>query len=91
MRQIIKDPYFKVTIDRDASSPNPAAAIWRAQHVCVSEGFAPNDPIPNNPAQAIIDNQLKVKHWSVLEFASVVLHFQGFPHDTVMQMLISTP
>jgi thymidylate synthase (FAD) len=85
--KLINDPYFKITIDLNASSPNPAAAIWTAQHCCVSDEFAPNATIPANPAQAIIDNQLKPKHWSVLEFASVVLHFQGFPHDTVMQLV----
>lgn len=85
--KLISDPYFKVTIDLNASSPRPAHAIWTAQHTCVSDSFAPDDPIPADPAQAIIDNQLRVKHWSVLEFGFVVLHFQGFPHDTVMQLV----
>jgi flavin-dependent thymidylate synthase len=84
--QLIKDPYFRVEIDLNASSPKPAHGIWTAQHVCVSENFAPSDPIPENPAAAIIDKQLKVKHWSVLDFSFVVLHFCGFPHDTVMQL-----
>jgi flavin-dependent thymidylate synthase len=87
MNKIISDPYFKVTIDRNGSSPNPADSIWAAQHCCVSESFAPDDPIPADPSQAIIDNQLRVKHWSVLEFGFVVLHFRGFPHDTVMQLV----
>lgn len=85
--QLIKDSYFKVEIDLNGSSPKPTHSIWTAQHVCVSEDFALDDPIPGDPAQAIIDNQLKVKHWSVLEFGFVVLHFQGFPHDTVMQLV----
>lgn len=85
--KLIQDPRFKVSIDLNASSPKPAHAIWTAQHVCVSDSFAPDDTIPMNPSQAIIDNQLKVKHWSVLEFGFVVLHFQGFPHDTVMQLV----
>lgn len=84
--KFISDPYFKVSIDLNASSPRPAHGIWTAQHTCVSDSFAPDDPIPTDPSQAIIDNQLRVKHWSVLKFAFVVLHFRGFPHDTVMQL-----
>jgi thymidylate synthase (FAD) len=87
LSKLISDPRFKVSIDLNASSPNPAASIWTAQHACVTDSFAPDDPIPANPVQAIVDNQLKVKHWSVLEFGFVVLHFQGFPHDTVMQLV----
>jgi thymidylate synthase (FAD) len=87
MKNLINDPYFKVVIDLNGSSPAPAKAIWTAQHVCVTDHFAPDDPIPSEPAQAIIDNQLKPKHWSVLKFAFVVLHFKGFPHDTVMQLV----
>jgi thymidylate synthase (FAD) len=87
MQKLISDPRFKVSIDLNASSPRPAHAIWTAQHCCVTDSFAPDDPIPSDPSQAIIDNQLKVKHWSVLEFGFVALHFQGFPHDTVMQLV----
>jgi thymidylate synthase (FAD) len=87
MKNLINDPFFKVVIDLNGSSPAPAKAIWTAQHVCVTDHFAPDDPIPSEPAQAIIDNQLKPKHWSVLKFAFVVLHFKGFPHDTVMQLV----
>jgi thymidylate synthase (FAD) len=86
VKTIIKDPYFNVSLDLDASSPNPAKAIWKAQHVCVAEEISRFDPLPVNPSQAIIKNQLKVKHWSVLKFAFVKLDFTGFPHDTVMQM-----
>jgi flavin-dependent thymidylate synthase len=82
-----QDPYFRVDICEHGSSPAPDKSIWRAQHVCVAEGYAMDAPIPANPADAIIRHQLKVKHWSVLEFGYVVLHFQGFPHDTVMQIV----
>jgi flavin-dependent thymidylate synthase len=85
--KLINDPYFKVTIDLNASSPNPAAGIWAAQHTCVSDEFAPNSTIPANPASAIIKHQFKPRHWSVLKFAFVKLDFAGFPHDTVMQMI----
>jgi thymidylate synthase (FAD) len=87
MRQLIKDPFFRVEIDLNASSPCPEKAIWTAQHVCVSDGFAPLAVIPDEPGEAIIKHQLGVKHWSVLEFAYVVLHFGGFPHDTAMQLV----
>ena len=84
---LIKDPHFKVDIDLDGSSPRPDCAIWRGQHACVSEEYAFDAIVPKNPAKAIIDHQLRVKHWSVLEFGFVVLHFNGFPHDTVMQLV----
>jgi thymidylate synthase (FAD) len=87
MPNLINDPYFKVTIDLNASSPNPAAAIWTAQNTCVTEGFAPDNPIPRNPAAAIIKHQFKPKHWSVLKFAFVKLDFGGFPHPIVMQLV----
>lgn len=83
---IINDPHFLVKICNWSSSLDPARGIWLGQHVCVAEGFSLDDNIPNNPGEAIINHQLKAKHWSVLDFAFVVLHFKGFPHDTVMQM-----
>jgi thymidylate synthase (FAD) len=85
--KIINDPYFRVTIDKNGSSPAPDKSIWTAQHLCVSDGFAPDAEIPGNPADAVIKHQFKPKHWSVLGFGYVVLHFGGFPHDTVMQLV----
>lgn len=84
---MIKDPHFRVNICLDGSSPRPDRAIWKAQHVCVSEDYAFDAIVPENPADAIIKHQLKVRHWSVLEFGYVVMHFDGFPHDTLMQMV----
>lgn len=86
-RNLINDPYFKVTLDRNASSPKPAHGIWTAQNTCVSENFAPDNTIPADPAAAIIKHQFKPKHWSVLKFAFVKLDFAGFPHPIVMQMI----
>lgn len=86
-QQLIQDPYFRVNICLDGSSPAPDKSIWKAQHVCVSENYAFDATPPANPADAVIRHQLKVKHWSVLEFGYVVLHFEGFPHDTVMQLV----
>jgi thymidylate synthase (FAD) len=83
----INDPYFQVRIDLNASSPRPSHGIWTAQHQCVADGFAPDNPIPADPAAAIIKHEFKPKHWSVLKFAFVKLDFAGFPHDTVMQMI----
>jgi thymidylate synthase (FAD) len=85
--QLITDPHFKVYLDPNGSSPSPSKSIWTAQHVCYADGFAPDDNIPEDPAQAIIKHQLKVKHWSVLEFGYAVLHYKGFPHSTVMQLV----
>ena len=85
MKQLIEDPYFRVEIDLNASSANAAAGIWHGQHVTVAEGFALDDPLPANPAEAVIRHQLKVRHWSVLNYGFVVLHFGGFPHDCTMQ------
>jgi thymidylate synthase (FAD) len=87
MQELIKDPYFRVEIDHNASSANAAAGIWHGQHVTVAEGFSLDDPLPSNPADAVIRHQLKVKHWSVLGGAFVSIHFGGFPHDTVMQLV----
>jgi flavin-dependent thymidylate synthase len=86
-KQLINDRHFRVNIDLDGSSPAPERSIWRGQHVCVSENYAFDAIVPAEPAEAIIKHQLKVRHWSVLEFGYVVLHFDGFPHDTVMQLV----
>jgi len=87
VKQLIEDPYFRIEIDLNASSANAAAGLWHGQHVTVAEGFALDDPLPANPAEAVIRHQLKVKHWSVLGGGFVSLHFGGFPHDTVMQLV----
>lgn len=85
--KLIKDPFFQIQIDRNASSYAPDKGIWNAQHVCVSEDFALDAKMPANPADAVIRHELKRKHWSVLDFGYVVIHFAGFPHDTVMQLV----
>jgi thymidylate synthase (FAD) len=87
MQKLISDPRFKVSIDLNASSPSPAHGIWSAQNTCKTEGFAPDNRIPSDPAAAIIKHELKPKHWSVLKFAFVKLDFAGFPHPIVMQMI----
>lgn len=83
----ILDSRFRVSIDLNASSPKPSHSIWAAQNTCVTEGFAPDNNIPVDPASAIIKHQFKPKHWSVLKFAFVKLDFAGFPHPIVMQMV----
>lgn len=83
----ISDPYFRVFLDEDASSRSPGRSIWLAQHTCVAEGFAPLDKIPLNPELAIIKKELTKGHWSVLDFAYYKIHYGGFPHDTVMQIV----
>jgi thymidylate synthase (FAD) len=87
MNKIIPDPYFRVFIDKNGSSPAPDKSIWTAQHLCVSDDFAPDSDIPEDPSAAVIKHQFKPKHWSVLGFGYVVLHFGGFPHDCAMQLV----
>lgn len=87
MQKLITDPNFRVQIDLDGSSPNPEASIWRAQHVTHCEGFSLDDNVPASPGDAIIRHQLKPRHYSVLDFAFVVIHCGGFPHSTVMQLV----
>jgi thymidylate synthase (FAD) len=78
---------MEVYFDPDSSTPNPIAAIYRAQHVCYAEGFSPDDNIPTIAADIIIKKQLQHGHYSVLEFATCMLHVKGAPHDAVMQMV----
>lgn len=87
MAKLIKDKRFKVVLDHNASSPQPARAIWTAQHATVTDDFAPDKEPPLNCSKAIIHHQLDVKHFSVLYFGFVKLDFGGFPHDAVMQMV----
>jgi flavin-dependent thymidylate synthase len=79
------DPYFRVEIDFNVSSADPAKGIWSAQHCCVAEGFALDDPIPAKPAEAIIRHELTRKHWSVLNYGYIGIHIGGFSHDITMQ------
>ena len=88
MVKLIKDRRFKVVIDHNASSPQPAKGIWSAQHCTVTDDFAPDKAPPLNCSKAIIHHQLSVGHYSVLDFAFVKLDFSGFPHDCAMQMRV---
>jgi thymidylate synthase (FAD) len=86
---MIKDPRFRCEIDWDGSSKSPERGIWRGQHVCVAEGFSPDDPMPNDPGGAVCRHQLKSQHsahYSVLNFGYLVLHFEGFPHSVMCQV-----
>lgn len=82
------DPHFMVIRDINGCSPSPALSIWDAQHTCVKEeiGLPKEMTDERKAAIAIIENQLKVEHWSVLRFAFVKFKIIGFPHDTIMQM-----
>lgn len=82
------DPYFMVIRDINGCSPNPALSIWDAQHTCVKEeiGLPKQMTDEHKAAIAVIENQLKVEHWSVLRFAFIKFKIIGFPHDTIMQM-----
>jgi thymidylate synthase (FAD) len=80
-----RDPHFKATLDKSASSPSPSDAVWNFQHVTVAEQLFEAYDLPDNPAEAVIRHQLGPKHFSVLESAYAVLYFEGFPHSTAMQ------
>lgn len=88
--KLIEDPYFKVAIDEEASSPNPQAAIWKGQHRCVAEKFLPEDETPSRfrSGETIIKHQLGGDrgHYSVLRKAFVSFHCLGFPHSVVSQI-----
>ncbi len=80
-----------MALDTDASSPRPGKGIWRSQHQCVSDHWTMEDVPPSNARSesAIIKHQLAGDrgHYSVLNFGFVVLHFKGFDHNTVMQIV----
>lgn len=84
------DSFLRVLIDKDASSPNPQAAIWRGQHQCVIEGFAPDDPTPDSQrcGEIVIKHQLAGDrgHFSVLNKAFVSFNCAGFPHSVIAQI-----
>lgn len=85
----IRDPYFRVEVDPNGTSKDPAAGIWHGQHTCVSESFSLDDPLPSDPEGAILRNNLKSKHsphFSVLRFGYLVLHCGGFPHSVMTQL-----
>ncbi|HEY9750523.1 MAG TPA: FAD-dependent thymidylate synthase [Allocoleopsis sp.] len=85
---IISDPFFRVEIDKDATSPNPEAAIWNAQHICVAECDAGKDEPPKEPGKAIVKHQLEGGrgHYSVTAFAFAKINCYGFPHDCIVQL-----
>lgn len=85
---MLQDPYFKVILDKNASSPNPELAIWNAQHICVAESQAYKDYPKNDPARVIIKHQLEGNkgHYSVSAFAFAKIDCYGFPHDAIVQL-----
>jgi thymidylate synthase (FAD) len=82
---LINDPHFHVEICPFGTSQDIEKAIWQGQHICVSENARDSQP-PDNAGEAIIKHQLKVEHWSVLNFASVTMRCFGFPHSVVAQI-----
>lgn len=83
---LINDSRFRVEVDWDSTSPNPETAIWRGQHTCVSELFAYDEALPNNPGDIIVRHQMKPKHFSVLRKAYISFCCSGFPHSVVAQI-----
>lgn len=83
---IDNEPRFKVRLCPHGTSRDIEKGIWQGQHICVAEGFTLADSPPSNPGDAVVRHQLKVEHYSVLNFGFVVLHCQGFPHSTMTQI-----
>lgn len=79
--------YFSCQLDIGASSPDPLVAIWRHQHVCVTESLDwMSDELPSRSGMAnAIIKQMKQGHWHVLCGAFAKIGFAGYPHDTAMQ------
>jgi hypothetical protein len=81
---LMPDRGFGVWLDQDGSSPRPLQAIWRHQHVCVTENDFDTDTVPAKAWNAI-ERELGFGHWDVLGGASLGVSFTGFPHATAMQ------
>lgn len=82
---------FKVEPCKYGTSPDIQKAIWHGQHVCVSEGLCLDLDVPLTSEQcgkAIVKHQLAGDrgHYSVLNFASIKLNCEGFPHSVVAQI-----
>ncbi|WP_017659017.1 FAD-dependent thymidylate synthase [Baaleninema simplex] len=84
-------PKLRVEIDPDGTSPSPNRAIWKGQHQCVYEGFAFDDKAPDErqAGKSVVNTLLKANkgHYSPLRWAHVVLHMNGFDHNTIMQFV----
>lgn len=85
---IAQDFGFRVKLDKDGTSPNAIAAIWRGQHQCVAEDFAGTKAPPKNAAEIVIKHQLQGDrgHYSVLDQAFVVMAIEGAPHEAIAQL-----
>lgn len=90
MKQIIKDPYFKVKIV--GKTPNPGFASYIAMHTCYAEGNALEDSLAlqakssdEKLSQLVIDKCLKQGHNGIIEGSYINFHVQGFPHSVVVQ------
>jgi thymidylate synthase (FAD) len=80
---------FEVLLDRYGSSPMPQTAIWRKQHICVSEASQyAKIPLESRCGEIIVEHQLSSKcpHVSVLDQAFVSFNVYGFPHSTMTQI-----
>lgn len=81
--------YFKVELDKNASSPNPQVSIWQGGHMCVAEDY--EDGLLHESSlcgRGIIKHQLAGDrgHYSCLKFGFVKFNCLGFPHSVVAQI-----
>lgn len=91
MKRYIEDPYFKVVIDSDATSPNVQRAIWKGQNTCVSEIHWSDKEVKLSAercGEAVIKHQLEGDrgHYSVLNKAFISIGCVGFPHSLIGQI-----
>jgi flavin-dependent thymidylate synthase len=87
MRPTINDLHLSVSLCKYASSPDPIAAIWMHQHVCVAESIKwTADKLPSRKGRVnAIITEMQRGHWDILTAAHAQVHFEGYPHDTAMQ------
>jgi thymidylate synthase (FAD) len=87
--ETIDDPRFIIKLCPYGTSANIPKAIWSSQHQCVIEGFTADDPPPseNKSEKAIIKNQIKPEHFSVLKFTFIKLDCAGFPRSMYEQIV----
>ncbi len=88
-RSIIESNHLQVVFDPDGSSPRPQRAIWKGQHHCVTEYWDPTTghvPEETRAGEVIVQYQMGVSHYSVLEHAFFRVDCTGWGHDTVMQL-----
>ncbi len=81
------DPRFKVAVI--AATPNPQQVIWSAMHQDYAEGFASDDPLPDETTAGTVCVKRLLAgergHYGPLEHPSITLNVGWFPHSVMQQ------